>query len=86
MTSLPESNEVSPEKVAVDRDRLGKVVTALARLAANRRRAVKLHLQGMSFQEVARLLGWTDAKARNLVYRGLEDLRRELRRLGIEGT
>lgn len=86
VTQLPASSEASPEARAVDRDRLEKVQHALASLAENRRRAVQLYLQGMPFQEVARLLGWSDGKARNLIYRGLEDLRQELRKLGIEGA
>jgi RNA polymerase sigma factor (sigma-70 family) len=84
MTKLPAATNASPEMIAVHRDRVAKVQQALGRIADNRRRAVKLHLQGLSFQEVARLLDWTDGKARNLIYRGLDDLRRELRELGIE--
>jgi hypothetical protein len=30
-------------------------------------------------------MGWTEAKARNLVYRGLADLRLRLRAMGIDG-
>ena len=33
--------------------------------------------------EVGRLLGWSESKARNLVYRGLRDLRAALKREGI---
>ena len=86
ITPLPASSEASPEAVAIDRERMDKLRQALGRLAENRRRAVQLHLQGMPFQEVGRLLGWSDGKARTLIYRGLDDLRGELRKLGIEGT
>jgi RNA polymerase sigma-70 factor (ECF subfamily) len=61
-----------------------KVETALGQLNEARRRAVRLHLQGFGTKEVADLLGWTEAKARNLVYRGLEDLRSGLRGMGVE--
>jgi RNA polymerase sigma factor (sigma-70 family) len=74
----------SPETITVQRNQTEKVREAVARLPDNRRRAVSLYLQGMDFQEVGRLTGWTDAKARNLIYRGLDDLRRELRAMGID--
>ena len=74
----------SPE-VEVGRKQLaGKVRTALARLSDNRRRAVGLYLEGMTSQEIATLLGWSEPKARNLLYRGLSDLRARLRAEGIE--
>jgi RNA polymerase sigma-70 factor (ECF subfamily) len=53
-------------------------------LTENRRITVGLYLQGMTTEEIGGLLGWSEAKARNLVYRGLKDLRRELRALGID--
>jgi DNA-directed RNA polymerase specialized sigma24 family protein len=53
-------------------------------LATRRRRAVGLHLQGLSASEVGRVMGWSEPKARNLVYRGLKDLRRELKEMGID--
>jgi DNA-directed RNA polymerase specialized sigma24 family protein len=43
---------------------------------------VQLHLQGFGFAEVAKLLALTDATARNLIYRGMEDLRTHLREGG----
>lgn len=69
---------VSPEDQAGRRQQLARVRRALDSIAPNRARAVKLHLQGFTTQEVGELLGWTEAKARNLVYRGLDDLRRAL--------
>jgi RNA polymerase sigma-70 factor (ECF subfamily) len=42
-----------------------------------------MYLSGYSRDEIARRLGWSEAKTRNLLYRGLEDLRNELRRRGI---
>ncbi len=83
-TKLPPSEAPSPETLLVRRVVAEKIEQALARLAHNRRRAVKLYLQGLAFPEVAKVLGWTNGKARNLIYRGLGDLRRELRAMGIE--
>jgi RNA polymerase sigma-70 factor (ECF subfamily) len=73
----------SPSQAAHGSQILEQVLRALDRLPANRRRAVGLHLQGMSSTEVGAILGWSEAKARNLIYRGLDDLRRHLRAAGI---
>jgi RNA polymerase sigma-70 factor (ECF subfamily) len=51
---------------------------ALETLAVDRRVAVRLHLRGQSLAEIARITGWTSGKARNLLYRGLADLRASL--------
>jgi RNA polymerase sigma factor (sigma-70 family) len=51
---------------------------ALAAVPESRRVAVRLHLSGRSLVEVARILHWTPAQARNQVYRGLADLKRDL--------
>jgi DNA-directed RNA polymerase specialized sigma24 family protein len=53
-------------------------------LPDNRRRAVGLHLEGLTSQEIADLLGWSEPKARNLVYRGLKDVREQLQAEGID--
>lgn len=74
----------SPEELAADHQMRGRIGSALARLALNRRRAVGLHLRGFSSTEIARLLGWTEPKARNLTHRGLNDLRGQLRREGFD--
>ena len=44
---------------------------------------MRLHLQGYHRDEIAGLLGWSEAKTRNLLYRGLDDLRALLVRQGI---
>jgi len=74
----------SPEAEAGRKQLAGKVRTALSRLSDNRRRAVGLYLEGMASQEIATLLGWSEPKARNLLYRGLCDLRARLRAEGID--
>ena len=76
--------EQSPERVAERQQIVDKIEAALAKLAENRRLAVEFYLQGMTSQEIADLLDWTEAKARNLIYRGLDDLRKHLRDAGIE--
>ncbi|HEV8268613.1 MAG TPA: RNA polymerase sigma factor [Thermoanaerobaculia bacterium] len=76
--------EESPLRRAERRELGRKVQEALGRVAESRRRAVALHLQGFTNEETAKLLGFTEPKARNLIYRGLEDLRAELRAMGID--
>jgi RNA polymerase sigma factor (sigma-70 family) len=73
----------SPEQLATDRQLSERVHAALSALAVNRRRAVALHLRGFTSVEIGRQLGWSEPKARNLTYRGLEDLRVRLKAAGI---
>lgn len=74
----------SPERAASDRQILAQVSQALGRLPEKRRNAVKLYLQGFKIQEIADFLGWTEPKARNLLYRGLRTLRQDLEDAGFE--
>ena len=66
------------------RELMASLARALDTMADDRRRAVELHLQGLTLSEIAALLAWSEARVRNLVYRGLGDLREALRREGID--
>lgn len=81
---LTEDPAKSPVRLTEQRQVMQKVNEALARLPESRRRAVGLHLEGMTSREIADLLGWSEPKARNLIYRGLKDLRNLLQPEGIE--
>jgi RNA polymerase sigma factor (sigma-70 family) len=61
-----------------------QVARAIESITASRRPAVRMYLAGYSREDIAELMGWTEAKTRNLLYRGLDDLRRELAAMGIE--
>ena len=78
----PDVQTPSPEHRIVRRDQRASIRSALGELVPNRRRAVGLHLQGFTTTEIGSLCGWTEAKARNLAYRGLDDLRRHFKREG----
>lgn len=56
---------------------------AVGSLAEGRGAVVRMYLAGYGRLEIADLLGWTEAKTRNLLYRGLADLRIKLTALGI---
>lgn len=55
---------------------------ALEQLHPNRRVVVQLHLEGYERHEIGRMTGWTEGKVRNLLYRGLDDLRSLLNQEG----
>ena len=74
----------SPERVAESREAIESVKSVLAKLPAEQRRAVGMYLQGMTSQNVADLMEWTEPKSRNLIYRGLKELRKSLREEGID--
>ena len=52
---------------------------ALHSLVQNRRIVIKLYLTGMNVKEIAGFLGWTESKVNHLYYRGLSDLKKQLK-------
>lgn len=78
------TREPDPEEVSAARE-LGRAIAhCLGHLVRPRRIATTLHLQGHRIREVGDLMGWTEKKAENLIYRGLADLRDCLKGQGIE--
>jgi RNA polymerase sigma-70 factor (ECF subfamily) len=65
------------------RDLEAQVLSAIEALPLARRTVVRMYLSGYEREEIADLLGWTEAKTRNLLYRGLDDLRARLNKTGI---
>ena len=55
-----------------------RVAEALSSIPLSRRAVVRMYLSGYEREEIADLLGWSEAKTRNLLYRGLADLRARL--------
>jgi RNA polymerase sigma factor (sigma-70 family) len=60
-----------------------QVARAIETIPASRRPAVKMYLTGYPREEIAELMGWTEGKTRNLLYRGLADLRERLTGMGV---
>lgn len=60
-----------------------RINDVVSELAQDRRVAVRMYLNGHDHNEIARVLGWSEARARNLLYRGLDQVRKRLVLLGI---
>lgn len=63
------------ELAVEERAELLSVLEGLQRVDPEKAQAVGLYLQGFTTQEIGTLLGWTEAKARNIVYRSLDAVR-----------
>jgi RNA polymerase sigma-70 factor (ECF subfamily) len=72
-----------PEQRAIASSVSAGIRACLTTLSAARRTAVTLHLLGHTVPEIAELLDWNVKRADNLVYRGIDDLRRCLRAKGV---
>jgi RNA polymerase sigma-70 factor (ECF subfamily) len=57
---------------------------AVEKLIGSRRQVVKLYLLSLTIPEISSYLNWTQDKTRNLLYRGLADLKGYLRGMGSE--
>lgn len=53
-------------------------------LLESRQKVVKLYLLNLTIEEIATLFSWSRDKTRNLLYRGLSDLKKSLKERGIE--
>jgi len=73
-----------PERQQASRELGEGIRDCLSGLIRPRKLAVTLYLQGVSAAEAARLLDWELKHTRNLVYRGLGDLRRCLEEKGLQ--
>ena len=79
-----ETLQAVPNPVVPGPDVGVEIRSCLEGLPEARRLPVILHLQGFRNEEVARALQFNEKRAQNLIYRGLEQLRRCLRSKGIE--
>lgn len=79
-----ETGEVSPEREAASWQLAEQVHRCIANLPERRQRPLQLYLQGFSLAEVADLCDLTFDAGRKLIYRGLDELKQQLRDAGLE--
>ena len=72
-----------PFAAAAGREKAAHIEASIRELAPDRERAVRAHLMGFDVREIMTMYGWTYQRARNLIARGLGELRRSLRLKGI---
>ncbi len=72
-----------PERELEASELAEQVARAIDTIPASRRAVVRMYLAGYPREEIASLMGWTEGKTRNLLYRGLADLRERLTEQGI---
>lgn len=64
---------------------LGERIKAAAdNLSESRRKVVKLFLLDLTIEEISFSLNWTKDKTRNLLYRGIDDLKKIIRQEGVQ--
>lgn len=82
----PRGPRVEDPHVRLERRELGQILRSEIRsLSPERARAVRFHLAGFEVKEIMKFEGWSYQKARNLIARGMDELRRRLRERGIDG-
>jgi RNA polymerase sigma factor (sigma-70 family) len=72
-----------PEAVAAAGELAAITRRCLGELAEDRRRAAQAHIAGFAVEEIMDMYGWPYQKARNLIARGMAELREKLRALGV---
>jgi len=53
----------------------GKLYRAVNQLNNSKKKVVKLYLLGLSIKEISEMLDWSESNTKNLLYRGINDLK-----------
>jgi RNA polymerase sigma factor (sigma-70 family) len=72
-----------PFAVAASQEKAAHIEASIRELSPDRQRAVRAHLMGFDVREIMTMYGWTYQRARNLIARGIGELRQSLRLKGI---
>lgn len=84
LEEMPDNEQsANPEQIRATGRLQEGLQGCLEDMVENRRTAVVLRLQGHSVPEIGRLMGWTQTRANNLVFRGMSDLRLCLETKGL---
>lgn len=75
----------NPEEILAGKAEAARIAGALGTLTSDRQRAVRAHLAGFSVTEIMAMHDWPYQKARNLIARGIADLRDRLKSEGARG-
>ena len=76
------STVVDQDRLVEAREQREALADALQRLTPEPARAVRAHLAGLTVDELMQLRGWSYQRARNLIARGMADLRARLQERG----
>lgn len=77
------SDAREPQSTLENKEKILLVRKAIGELNDSRKLAVQAHLGGFTVQEIMRMHNWSYQKARNLIARGMADLRRLLKKEGV---
>lgn len=69
---------VDPFHALAAKEQFREIILAVRCLAPDRQSAVRAHLTGFGFHEIMGLYGWSYQRTRNLISRGMADLRKSL--------
>lgn len=69
---------VDPFHALAAKEQFREIILAVGCLAPDRQSAVRAHLTGFGFHEIMGLYGWSYQRTRNLISRGMADLRKSL--------
>lgn len=76
LQSVP-GTEIGLEELAVQRQQVEALELGLRSMEPDTARALRLYLAGYTTEEIGKLLDWTEAKARNIVYRALKQVKQQ---------
>ena len=80
---VPQVDMNDPDQQFETRELMEIIRESVNSLIDSRRQVLKLYLMGMSLNEIADFLCWSEAKTRNLLSRGLADIRQKLQEIGL---